>query len=108
MAGDDDDWDSFESKETVADDREPVPEAVPDLASTGKYQTLTGFEHAAAKEISGARDRLYGRDEVFTAFRLAQIQSGTHPERAQANADLLRAWLNQNEELVRAALKGRG
>ena len=104
MPGDDDDGLDFEEAETKIDKLSPVPEAVPERASTGKYQTLTGFEKAAAREISGARDRLYGRDEVFMAFVLWQMDRGAPADGAHAQAAAFRTWMNRNEELIAAAL----
>ena len=107
MPGDDDDGLDFDDERTKLDTIPPIPEAVPEKASTGKYRTLTGFEKAAAREISGARDRLYGRDEVFTAYRLWLMSVGSHPDAAGARMQSFRAWMNRNEELVAAAMKTR-
>lgn len=107
MAGEDDDWDrEFEAEEAPTRvDQAPVPEAIPETATTGRYRTLHGFEVAAAVEVAEGRARLEERERVLQALRLAMIQGGSHPDAARLQVDRLRAWMAQpeNEELVRVA-----
>lgn len=106
MPGEDDGWEPFDDEETKLDEVPPVPEAVPETAVTGSYKTLSGFEAAAAREISGARDRLYGRDEVFCGLKiwLAEVQK-QQPLVATYWHDAFRKWFSQNEERVQAAMR---
>jgi hypothetical protein len=111
VSADDDGWDpdSFNNEKTRADPIEvlPTPEAVPEEATTGKYNTLTGFEQAAAKEISGARDRLLGRDEVFVGYFAWLMSVGAHADAAAARERSFRDWFGRNEELVQAIMRER-
>lgn len=108
----DDDWDraaaEFEEAPTRVDSapldaRDPAaPQApIPTPDTTGRYKTLPGFE-VSQELLTGERRR--GRDEAFTAFRLAMIQSGSHPDAALEQERRLRRWLAENETLVRVTL----
>lgn len=107
MPGEDDGWEKFEEGKTELDERTPVPEAVPETAITGSYKTLSGFEAAAAREISGARDMLLGRDQVFMAYKLRLMEKRMHPDAAERALQDFRKWFYANEELIQAALRMR-
>ena len=104
----DDGWE-FEDERTKLDEIQPVPEASPETATTGRYTTLAGFEAAAAREISGARDMLQGRDQVFAGLKLWFLSKRMHPDAADARVEEFRTWMNrpENEELIQAVLKER-
>jgi len=119
MAGEDDPpWEDeyaedaptrLDTDKTVAAVVEAVPIPI-EARSTGKYKTLSGYGVSpdVQSELAFGRGCAHCTKKVLMALKLRLIETGTHPDVADAQIEKFRIWMEDpdNVELVRVAMKG--